>query len=112
MSKPIKHQNCTTGCQGSCCLKVQDLTVVRGDEVDVYKRQMVMTAIKVGKRPLQGTKLLVRIASSRSRGESMIRHPTTPAALQPKPMHMVRACLPQAQHFLKCLSRLKATRGR
>ncbi len=33
MSKPIKHQNCTTGCQGSCCLKVQDLTVVRGDEV-------------------------------------------------------------------------------
>lgn len=33
MSKPIKHQNCTTGCQGSCCLKVQDLTVVRGDEI-------------------------------------------------------------------------------
>ncbi len=33
MSKPIKHQNCTTGCQGSCCLKVQDLTVVRGDDV-------------------------------------------------------------------------------
>ena len=29
-------------------------------------------------------------------GESMIRQPTTPAALQPKPMHMVRACLPQA----------------
>lgn len=33
MSKPIKHQNCTTGCHGFCCLKVQDLTVVRGDEV-------------------------------------------------------------------------------
>lgn len=30
------------------------------------------------------------------RGESVIRQPTTPAALQPKPMHMVRACLPQA----------------
>ena len=49
-----------------------------------------------GNRPLQGTKLLVRMAMSRSRGESMIRQPTTPAALQPKPMHMVRACLPQA----------------
>lgn len=33
MTKPIKHQNCTTGCHGSCCLKVQDLTVVRGDDV-------------------------------------------------------------------------------
>jgi zinc transport system ATP-binding protein len=33
MNKPIKHNNCTTGCQGSCCLKVQDLSVVRGDDV-------------------------------------------------------------------------------
>lgn len=33
MKKPVKHQNCTTGCQGSCCLKVQDLTVVRGEDV-------------------------------------------------------------------------------
>lgn len=33
MTKPIKHQNCTTGCHGSCCLKVQDLTVIRGDDV-------------------------------------------------------------------------------
>lgn len=32
MRKPIKHQNCTTGCQGSCCLKVQDLTIVRGED--------------------------------------------------------------------------------
>ena len=43
-------------------------------EQDVYKRQ----------------------ASMRSRGESMIRQPVTPAALQPKPMHIVSACLPQA----------------
>ena len=56
-------------------------------------------AMRVGKRPLQGTRLLVRAATSRSRGESMIRQPTTPAALQPKPMHMVRACLPQALAF-------------
>lgn len=42
-----------------------------------------------GKRPLQGIKLLVRMATSRSRGESMIRQPVTPTALQPRPMHMV-----------------------
>ncbi len=33
MKKPIKHENCTTGCQGSCCLKVQDLSIVRGSDV-------------------------------------------------------------------------------
>lgn len=32
IKKPIKHQNCTSGCQGSCCLKVKDLTIVRGDD--------------------------------------------------------------------------------
>ena len=53
------------------------------------------------KRPLQGTKTLVSTAISRSRGESMIRAPTIPAALQPKPMHMVSACLPQALAFWK-----------
>ena len=52
-------------------------------------KNMVIMAIKVGKRPLQGTKLLVRIAMRRSRGDSMIRHPVTPQALQPKPMHIV-----------------------
>ena len=60
-------------------------------------KNSVMQVIIVGNLPLQGTKLLVRIASSRSLGESMMRHPVTPAALQPKPMHMVRLCLPQAQ---------------
>ena len=55
-----------------------------------------------GKRPLQGTKLLVRMAMSRSRGESMMRQPSHhPAALQPKPMDMVNACLPQARAFWK-----------
>ena len=52
-------------------------------------KNMVKMAIKAGNRPLQGTRLLVRMASRRSRGESMMRHPTTPAALHPKPMHMV-----------------------
>lgn len=51
--------------------------------------KMVLMAIKKGNLPLHGTKLLVNIAINLSRGESMIRHPTQPAALQPNPMHMV-----------------------
>lgn len=61
---------------------------------------------------MQGTKLLVKMAISLSLGESMIRHPTQPAALQPNPMHMVIICLPVQQHFLKKPSILKAIRGR
>ncbi|MNC40470.1 hypothetical protein D3C75_891820 [compost metagenome] len=68
--------------------------------------------ISVGQRPLQGTKLLVRIASIRSRGDSIIRVDIIAAALQPKPMDMVRACLPWPPDFLKRRSMLKATRGR
>lgn len=40
------------------------------------------------KRPLQGTKLFVKIAIKRSLGESIIRQPTIPAALHPNPMQM------------------------
>ena len=69
-------------------------------------KNMVISAINVGKRPLQGTRLLVMMASSRSLGELMIRHPTTPAALQPKPMAMVRACRPQEPQRQKGRSRL------
>lgn len=61
---------------------------------------------------LQGTKLFVRIAINLSRGESIILHPTTPAALQPNPMHIVIICLPEQQHFLKKPSILKAILGR
>ena len=46
------------------------------------------------------------MAISRSLGESMIRHPTMPAALHPNPIHMVKACLPQAWQLLNGLSRL------
>ena len=53
-------------------------------------KNIVIIAIIVGNRPLQGTKLLVRIAISRSRGESIIRHPVTPQALQPNPIAMDR----------------------
>ena len=62
---------------------------------------MVITAIKIGKRPLQGTKLFVIVAIILSRGESIIRVPTTPATLHPNPIHIVSACLPHAPAFLK-----------
>ncbi len=56
---------------------------------EVPIKNMVNMAIRVGNLPLQGTKLLVNIPISRSLGESIILHPTTPAALHPNPMHMV-----------------------
>ena len=65
----------------------------------------------VGKRPLHGTKLLVMIAINLSRGESIIRVPVTPTALQPNPIHIVSACFPHAWHFENCLSNWKAIRG-
>ena len=68
--------------------------------MDPAKNRVSRVMIR-GKRPLQGMKLLVRMARSRSRGESMIRQPTTPAALQPRPMHMLSACLPQPRQAWK-----------
>ena len=62
---------------------------------------MVAIIIKKGNLPLHGTKALVRIAISLSLGESIILQPITPAALQPNPIHMLRACLPEVQAFLK-----------
>ena len=52
------------------------------------------------------------MAINRSLGESIMRQPVTPAALQPKPIIIVSACLPHALHLAKQQSRLKATRGR
>ena len=63
-------------------------------------KKIVDMVIRVGKRPLQGTKLLVKIASNLSLGESIILQPITPAALQPKPIHIVKHCLPWQQAFL------------
>ena len=87
-------------------------TIDRRDEITFPAKNMVIIAIRVGKRPLQGTKLLVMVAIKRSRGESIIRQPTTPQALQPNPIAIVNACLPCAHAFLKYLSMLKAIRGR
>ena len=75
-------------------------------------KNISIIVISMGKRPLQGTKLLVKMAISLSRGDSIILHPVMPHALQPNPIHMVRACLPWAPHLLKALSKLNATRGR
>ena len=61
--------------------------------------KMVAMRICVGQRPLQREKLLVMMAMRRSRGESMMRVAMTPAALQPRPMVMVSACLPWAPAF-------------
>lgn len=58
-------------------------------------KNIEIIVISKGNLPLQGTKEFVNIAIICSRGESMIRQPTTPAALHPNPMHIVSACLPQ-----------------
>src|SRR5690606_9226510 len=91
-------------------------TVAARRELYVVLRELFIKIlariIRRGKRPLQGTKLLVIMAISFSLGESMIRAEITPAALQPKPMLMVRACFPWVPALLNRLSRLKATRGK
>ena len=68
--------------------------------------------IRVGNFPLQGTSEAVIIAISRSLRLSIILVPVTPQALQPRLIQRLSACFPQAPHFLKHLSRLKAIRGR
>ena len=75
-------------------------------------KNIVITDIKSGKRPLHGTKLFVRIPIILSLGESIILHPIIPHALHPNPMHIVKACFPCAPDFLNILSILNAARGR
>ena len=90
----------------------REATTERKEAATAPPMNKVERMIRVGKRPLQGIKLFVKMAMSRSLGDSMIRQEITPAALQPKPMLMVRDCLPWAPARRKNLSRLKATRGR
>lgn len=63
--------------------------------------KIVAMQIRNGNLPLQGIKLFVKIDTSFSLGESIILHPTTPAALQPSPMHMVSACFPRSTCFFE-----------
>ena len=75
-------------------------------------RKIVAMSICVGHLPLHSEKLLVMMAMSFSLGLLIIRVATTPAALQPKPILMVSACLPCAPAFLNIRSKLNATLGK
>lgn len=79
--------------------------------IEFLAKNIDITAIKNGNRPLQGVKELVIMAMFLSLFESIIRAPVTPIALQPSPIQVVRACLPQALHFSKGESRLNANLG-
>ena len=72
------------------------------------EKNIVISAISIGNLPLQGIKLFVTVAISLSLGDSIMRQPVTPQALQPIPIAIVRPCLPCAPHFEKNLSRLNA----
>ena len=69
-------------------------TKLENDEGTTAPIKIVAIKIWVGHLPLQSEKLLVIIAIKRSLGLSIILVATTPAALQPKPMLIVNACLP------------------
>mgnify|MGYP004473438409 CR=1 FL=1 len=86
--------------------------IIAESTLPAVTKNIVIIIIIVGNRPLHGTKLLVSIAISLSRGESIILQPVTPQALQPNPIAIVIACFPQAFANLKPRSRLKAIRGR
>ena len=73
---------------------------------------MLAIVIKNGNLPLHGINAFVSIAISFSLAESIILHPVTPAALHPKPMHIVSACFPELPAFLKNLSKLNAILGK
>ena len=95
---------------------IKNASIAPAANDDIYEapgtKKMSIIAMRAGNRPLQGTKLLVSTAISRSRGDSIILQPVTPQALQPKPIHMVRDCLPCAPQHLKAWSRLNAILGR
>ena len=74
------------------------ITVLPLPELIPTKNMLIMV-INIGNLPLHGIKPFVRVASKRSLGESIIRAPVTPTALHPNPMHIVRACFPQALHL-------------
>ena len=80
--------------------------------LELVIKNIVIIAIRVGYRPLQGIRLLVIMANNLSFLFSIIRQPVTPTALQPIPIHIVRACLPQELHLDSDESMLKAILGR
>ena len=75
-------------------------------------RNMDISAISIGYRPVQGMNPLVSAAQVRAFSDSIILQPVTPQALQPTPMHIVSACFPHEPQAAKHRSVLKAMRGR
>ena len=69
-------------------------TKLENDDGTTAPIKIVAIKICVGQRPLQSEKLLVIMAIKRSLGLSIILVATTPAALHPNPILMVKACLP------------------
>ena len=74
--------------------------------------KIVDIAIKKGYLPLHGTNEFVIAEIILSCGVSIILVPTTPAALQPKPIHIVIICFPLVMALLKKPSILNASLGR
>lgn len=66
------------------------MSIAAPHKAEAPAKNMVIIAMRAGKRPLHGTKALVTVAIIRSLGDEIMRQPVTPAALQPNPMHMVR----------------------
>ena len=80
--------------------RIKSVRMIEAGNVDLlFTKKIVITDTNRGNRPLHGIKLLVKVAIKRSRGESMILHPTTPAALQPSPIHIESTCFPQVLHL-------------
>ena len=65
-----------------------------------------ITDTSIGSLPLHGIKEFVSTASMRSLFESIILEPLIPTALQPRPIHIINACLPQAPQAANGRSRL------
>ena len=92
--------------------KVSKSALTKEERLLLTTKNIDNNIIIVGNLPLQGTKTFVRIAINLSLGESIILEPVTPTALQPNPIAIVKDCLPQEEHFLKELSKVKATLGK
>ena len=92
-------------------IMISDKSISVDVNVDVVKN-IVISVIRVGNLPLQGTKLFVRIAINLSFFELIILADITPQALHPNPIHIVRDCLPLVHALLKSLSILNASLGK
>lgn len=82
-NKVSKIPNKTTNITTIAATKPENIPAIE-PEINI-----VATVIKNGNLPLHGTKQFVSIAINFSLGEFIILVPTTAAALQPNPMHMV-----------------------